>query len=82
VEDIKELEFESMASPAEIAGVLSRLADGFRSKVLHLSWGAEDVTVHPHSDISLQIEAHEHKGKTQLEISLAWRPAGSALAGD
>jgi amphi-Trp domain-containing protein len=82
VEDIKKLEFEAMASPAEIAGVLSRLADGFRSKILHVSWGAEDVTVHPLSDISLQIEAHEHKGKTQLEIALAWRPLGSAHAGD
>jgi len=40
------------------------------------------VTVHPLSDISLQIEAHEHKGKTQLEIALAWRPLGSAHAGD
>jgi len=37
VEDIKKLEFEAMASPAEIAGVLSRLADGFRSKILHVS---------------------------------------------
>ena len=82
MEDIKELEFEAMASPVEIAGVLSRLADGFRSRVLHVSWGAKDVTVHPHSDISLQIEAHEHKGQTQLEMALAWRPSGSALAGD
>ena len=82
MEDGKEFEFEAMASPADISRVLTDLADGFRSKVLHVSWGAEDVTVHPHGDIALQIEAHEHKGETQLEITVTWRPSAGGLAGD
>jgi len=74
VDDARELEFEAMASPKEIADLLGHIADGFRSKVLHIARGAEEVTVRPQGDISLEIAARDRKGKARLEIVLAWRP--------
>jgi len=73
VEHDRGFEFEAMASPKEVADLLGHIADGFRAKVLHVAQGAEDVTVHPHGDISLEIAARDWKGKARLEIVLAWR---------
>ena len=80
MEDAREFEFEAMATPTEIAELLGHIADGFRSKVLHVARGADEVTVHPHGDISMEIAARDRKGKTRLEIVLAWRPTETDVA--
>jgi len=80
VEDAREFEFEAVGSPKEIADLLGHVADGLRAKVLHVTRGADEVTVHPHGDISLEIAAHDRKGKTRLEIVLAWRPTKADVA--
>ena len=80
MEDAREFEFEAVASPKEIADLLGHIADGFRAKALHVGRGAEEVTMHPHGDISLEIEARDRKGKTRLEIVLAWRPTEADAA--
>ncbi len=69
----KEFEFEGAASPAEAADTLTRIADGIRSRALSLSMGEEEITVFPEGDLSLEIDAVEKKGKSKIEIAIAWK---------
>ena len=69
----KELEFEGVASPAEVADTLCRLADGIRARALSVSLGEDEITVYPDGDLALQIEATEKKSKARIEIAIAWR---------
>jgi amphi-Trp domain-containing protein len=76
--ELGEFEFEGLASPSEVADALSRIAEGLRSRALSVSMGADEITVYPDGDISLEIAAKEKKGKTKIEIAITWRH----LAGD
>jgi amphi-Trp domain-containing protein len=69
----KEFEFEGVASPAEAADTLCRIADGIRSRALSLALGDQEITIYPDGDLSLEIEAIERKGKAKIEIAIAWR---------
>jgi amphi-Trp domain-containing protein len=71
--DGQEFEFEGTASPAEAADALTRIADGIRARALTLSMAGEEITVFPHDDLSLEIEAREKKGKTKIEIAIGWK---------
>jgi amphi-Trp domain-containing protein len=61
----KELEFEGVASPAEVADTLCRLADGIRARALSVSLGEDEITVYPDGDLALEIEATERKSKAK-----------------
>ena len=80
--DKREFEFEGRASPAEAAGVLSRIADGIRARSLALSLAKEGITVHPEGDLLLEIEAKEKKGKAKIAITIAWRDPKTAPGDD
>jgi amphi-Trp domain-containing protein len=71
--DSGSFEFEGGASPAEAADTLTRIAEGIRARALSLSMGDEHITVYPDGELGLEIEAKEKKGKTKLEIVIAWR---------
>jgi amphi-Trp domain-containing protein len=71
--DKTEFEFEGVASAAEAADALNRIADGIRAHSLSLSLGEEAVTVYPDGDLSMEIEASEKKGKAKIEIAIAWK---------
>ena len=71
-------EFEGAASPAEAADTLTRIAEGIRARALSLSMGGEEITVYPDGDLALEIEAKDRKGKTKIEIAIAWRQAKDA----
>ena len=66
-------EFEGAASPSEAADTLTRMADGIRARALSLSMGEEQITVFPDGDLALEIEAKEKRGKTKIEITIAWK---------
>ncbi len=68
-----DLEFEGAASPAEVADTLCRIADGIRARALSVSLGEDEITVYPHGDLALQLEAIEKKSKAKIEIVIAWR---------
>ena len=71
-------EFEGGASPAEAADTLTRIAEGIRARALSLSMGDEHITVYPDGELALEIEAKDKKGKTKIEIAIAWRqPKGN-----
>jgi len=71
----KEFEYEGVASPAEAAEALNRIADGIRARSLSLSLGEERIEVFPDGDLSMDIEASEKKGKAKIEIAIAWKRA-------
>jgi amphi-Trp domain-containing protein len=73
-----ELEFCGSATPAEAAETLARLADGIRAGGLAVSLGADEITMLPAGDLSLEIDASERKGRGKLEIVITWR-SGKAL---
>jgi amphi-Trp domain-containing protein len=73
--DSREFDFEGVATPAEAADALNRIADGLRARSLALSMGEEEITVHPDGDLSMEIEASEKKGKAKIEIAIAWKRA-------
>jgi amphi-Trp domain-containing protein len=69
-------EFEGMATPAEAADVLRRIAEGIRRGSFSLSMGSEPVPVSPEGELALDIEASDRKGKSKIEIAVAWTRAG------
>jgi amphi-Trp domain-containing protein len=71
----KEFEYEGVASPAEAAEALNRIADGIRARSLSFSLGEEGIEVFPDGDLSMEIEASEKKGKAKIEIAIAWKRA-------
>lgn len=71
--EVDEFEFEGMASPSEVAETLTRIAEGLRSRALSVSMGADEITVYPDGDLSLEIAAKEKKGKAKIEIAISWR---------
>lgn len=71
----REFEYEGVASPAEAAEALNRIADGIRARSLSLSLGEERIDVFPDGDLSMEIEASEKKGKAKIEIAIAWKRA-------
>jgi amphi-Trp domain-containing protein len=68
-------EFEGMATPAEAADALNRIAEGIRARSLSLSMGEDDIVVYPDGELSMEIEASEKKGKAKIEIAIAWKHA-------
>ena len=75
--DRSEFEFEGVATPAEAADALNRIAEGIRARSLSLSMGDESIAVYPDGDLALEIEASEKKGKAKIEIAIAWKRASS-----
>jgi amphi-Trp domain-containing protein len=73
--DARTFEFEGMATPAEAADVLRRIAEGIRRGNFSLSMGSESVAVFPAGEIGLDIEATEKKEKSKIEIAVAWTRA-------
>jgi amphi-Trp domain-containing protein len=69
----KGFEFEGAATPAEVAEVLTRIAEAIRARALSLSIGDEELTVFPDGDLSLEIEAREKNDKARIEVAIAWR---------
>jgi amphi-Trp domain-containing protein len=65
--------FEGMASRAEVADVLRRVADGLRARSLSLSIGEEAISVSPEEELSMEIEASQKRTRATLEISIAWK---------
>jgi len=79
----REFEYEGVASPAEVAEALNRIADGIRARSLSLSLGEEGIEVFPDGDLAMEIEASEKKGKAKIEIAIAWkRPHADDAADD
>ncbi len=74
--DARTFEFEGMATPAEAADVLRRIAEGIRRGSFSLSMGSEPVSVSPEGELGLDIEASEKKGKSKIAIAVAWTRAG------
>ena len=73
--DNREFEYEGVASPAEAADALNRIAEGIRARSLSLSLGDHKLDVFPDGDLSMEIEASEKKGKAKIEIAIAWKRA-------
>ena len=73
--DSREFEYEGVASPAEAADALNRIAEGIRARSLSLSLGDDKLDVFPDGDLSMEIEASEKKGKAKIEIAIAWKRA-------
>jgi amphi-Trp domain-containing protein len=69
----REFEFEGIATPADAAETLSRLAEGIRTGALRVGAGDRAITVFPEPHLALEIEARERKGKSRIEIAIAWK---------
>lgn len=77
--DKQTFEFEGLASPAEAADALDRIAEGIRARALSLSMGEDEITIFPSGELAMEIEASEKKGKAKVEIAIAWKhPKGDA----
>jgi amphi-Trp domain-containing protein len=69
----QEFVFEGVASRAEAADVLRRVADGLRAGSLSLSMGGESIGVSPEGELTMDIEARQKRTKATIEISIAWK---------
>jgi amphi-Trp domain-containing protein len=77
--DSREFDFEGVASAAEAAEVLRRLAEGIRARSLSLSLGDEEIGVFPDGELSLAVEARRKRTRAKIEISIAWRRARAGV---
>jgi amphi-Trp domain-containing protein len=71
--DSREFEFAGSATPSEAAETLARIGEGIRARALSLSLGEDEITILPDGDLSLEIEASEKRGKSKIEIAIAWK---------
>ena len=69
----REFVFEAVASRAEAADVLRRVADGLRAGGLSLTMGDESIRVAPEGEVSMDVEARQKRTKSTIEISISWK---------
>jgi amphi-Trp domain-containing protein len=71
--DIREFAFDGTYTRDELADVVLRLAAGIRAGGVSLSMGEDEVIMFPRGELELEVAARTKKGKSRLDIAIAWR---------